>query len=97
MTTAFTVAFSILAADDAALLLAVGFRLESAALRWTGLALFALTLGKVVFVDMAELPGFYRVAAFFVLSVIMGAAAWGYQQFERRRHDGARKASHETA
>lgn len=82
----------------AAVLLAVGFKLDSAALRWTGLALFALTLGKVVLVDMSELPGFYRVAAFFVLSVIMGAAAWGYQKIERlRRAAKAEEASHETA
>jgi uncharacterized membrane protein len=73
----------------AALLLLIGFKLDSAALRWTGLALFALTLGKVVLVDMAELPGFYRVAAFFVLSIIMGAAAWGYQKIERLRRTAA--------
>jgi uncharacterized membrane protein len=82
----------------AAVLLAVGFKVDSAALRWTGLALFALTLGKVVLVDMSDLPGFYRVAAFFVLSVIMGAAAWGYQKIERlRRAAKAEGASHETA
>jgi uncharacterized membrane protein len=80
----------------AALLLLVGFKLDSAALRWTGLALFALTLGKVVLVDMAELPGFYRVAAFLVLSVIMGAAAWGYQKIERLRRIHSEEASHET-
>jgi uncharacterized membrane protein len=80
----------------AAVLLLVGFKLDSPALRWTGLALFALTLGKVVFVDMAELPGFYRVAAFFVLSVIMGAAAWGYQKIERLRRGTPREAGHET-
>jgi len=81
----------------AALLLLVGFKLDSAALRWTGLALFALTLGKVVLVDMAELPGFYRVAAFFILSVIMGAAAWGYQKIERLRRARSEEAGHETA
>ncbi len=81
----------------AAVVLLVGFRLDSAALRWTALGLFALTLGKVVFVDMAELPGFYRVAAFFVLSVIMGAAAWGYQKIERLRRARAEETNHETA
>jgi uncharacterized membrane protein len=80
----------------AALVLLLGFKLDSAALRWTALGLFALTLAKVVFVDMAELPGFYRVAAFFVLSVIMGAAAWGYQKIERRRHAESGEAGHET-
>jgi uncharacterized membrane protein len=82
----------------AAVLLAIGFKLDSAAIRWTALALFALTLGKVVLVDMADLPGFYRVAAFFVLSVILGAAAWGYQKIERqRRLDREREVDHANA
>jgi uncharacterized membrane protein len=80
----------------AAVVLLVGFKVDSAALRWTALGLFALTLGKVVIVDMAELPGFYRVAAFFILAVIMGAAAWGYQKIERLRRGKAGEASHET-
>jgi uncharacterized membrane protein len=80
-----------------ALLLGVGFKMDSAALRWTGLALFALTLGKVILVDMSNLPGFYRVAAFFALSVILGAAAWGYQKIERlRREARAKEADHAT-
>jgi uncharacterized membrane protein len=79
------------------LLLAVGFKLDSAPLRWTGLMLFALTLGKVVLVDMAELPGFYRIAAFFVSSIIMGVAAWGYQRFERMRNAKATEGRHEMA
>jgi uncharacterized membrane protein len=87
---------SVLWAAYAALVLLVGFKVGSAALRWTALGLFALTLCKVVFIDMAELPGFYRVAAFFVLSVIMGAAAWGYQKIERLRRAKAGEAGHET-
>jgi uncharacterized membrane protein len=61
-----------------------GFWQRSRPLRVMALALFGLTLGKVVIVDMADLPGIYRVAAFFVLAVIMGAAAWGYQRLETR-------------
>ena len=63
-------------------LLASGFRWRSAALRWGALGLFALTLSKVFLIDMASLPGFYRVAAFFVLAVMMGIAAWAYQRFQ---------------
>jgi uncharacterized membrane protein len=82
----------------AALLLVLGFRLDSRPLRWTALGLFALTMAKVVLVDMAALPGFYRVAAFFVLSVIMGAAAWGYQKIERAHRAGPAEATgHDTA
>jgi uncharacterized membrane protein len=76
---------SVLWAAYAALVLALGFRLRNRPLRWSALGLFALTLGKVVLVDMAGLPGFYRVAAFFALSVMMGAAAWGYQKLGAAR------------
>jgi uncharacterized membrane protein len=62
--------------------LAVGFRVKSRPVRATALGLFALTLGKVVLLDMAGLPGIYRVAAFFALAVIMGLGAWGYQRLE---------------
>jgi uncharacterized membrane protein len=81
----------------AAVLLGVGFWLNSGRLRWTGLGLFGLTLGKVVLVDMARLPGFYRVTAFLALALILGAVAWGYQRIERARRDAkAEGAGHET-
>ncbi len=76
---------SVLWAAYAALVLVLGFRLRSRPLRWSALGLFGLTLGKVVLVDMAGLAGFYRVAAFFALSVMMGAAAWGYQKLGAAR------------
>lgn len=60
--------------------LVVGLRLGSSPLRWTGLGLFALTFGKVFFYDTAELDGLYRVAVFLALSLMMAAAAWGYQK-----------------
>jgi uncharacterized membrane protein len=62
--------------------LGVGFWLHSRPLRVTALGLFGLTLAKVVLIDMAGLPGFYRILAFFALAVIMGAAAWMYQRIE---------------
>jgi uncharacterized membrane protein len=89
---------SVLWAAYAALILTLGFRLKSQPLRWTALGLFGVTLTKVVFVDMADLPGLYRVVAFFVLSVLMGAAAWGYQKLERlRRLDRREVVRHETS
>ena len=66
----------------AAVLLAAGFNWRSAVVRWSGLALFALTLCKVFLIDMSQLPGFYRVSAFLALSILMAGAAWGYQKFE---------------
>jgi uncharacterized membrane protein len=67
----------------AVVILAVGFWLRNEPLRWAALGLFGLTLGKVFLVDMAGLAGFYRVTAFFVLAVLLGLAAWGYQKVGR--------------
>lgn len=74
------VALSVVWALYAAAVLAVGFRLPSLPLRWGSLGLFGLTLAKVLLVDMARLPGLYRVAALLALALLMGAAAWGYQR-----------------
>lgn len=76
-------ALSILWAVFAAVLLAIGLRRNLAALRWAALGLFGLTLGKVLIVDMERLPGFYRVLAFLMLSIMMAAGAWGYQKVKR--------------
>jgi uncharacterized membrane protein len=78
-------ALSAVWAAYAVVLLAAGFRAGNAVLRWAALGLFMLTLAKVFLLDMAQLPGFYRVAAFFALSVMMGIAAWGYQRFQLGR------------
>jgi uncharacterized membrane protein len=75
-------ALSVVWAVYAALVLAAGFRLRSGAVRWAALVIFAVTLAKVVLVDMADLPGFYRVAALFALAVMMAGAAWAYQRLQ---------------
>lgn len=75
---------SILWAIYATGLLAVGFRTHVARLRWAAIGLFALTVGKVFFVDMSELNEIYRILAFFVLALFVGAAAWAYQRIEPR-------------
>lgn len=62
-------------------LLAIGFAARARLSRWTALGLFAITLSKVFLVDMAALDQIYRIAAFFVLALVLGAAAWAYQRF----------------
>ncbi|MGA2033370.1 MAG: DUF2339 domain-containing protein [Thermoguttaceae bacterium] len=69
----------------AAVVLGLGFWLRRRAMRWMALALFAATLAKVILVDMSGLPGFYRVATFFALSVMMAVAAWAYQRMNVRQ------------
>jgi uncharacterized membrane protein len=89
---------SVLWPSYAAVLLTLGFWLRSGLLRWTALGLFGLTLIKVVLVDMADLPGFYRVTAFLVLSLILGGAAWQYQKIgHARRQARAEEETHESA
>jgi uncharacterized membrane protein len=69
----------------AAIILTVGFLRNNRPLRWTALGIFGVTLLKVVFVDMAGLAGYYRVAAFFALSVMMALGAWIYQRIQFTR------------
>jgi uncharacterized membrane protein len=74
-------ALSVVWAAYAAAVLAAGFTLRTAPVRWAALALFGLTLAKVLLVDMAGLPGFYRVTALLALALMMGIAAWAYQRW----------------
>jgi uncharacterized membrane protein len=65
--------------------LGAGFYARQAWLRWTALGLYAMAAAKVFLIDMAELDELYRIAAFFVLALVLGAAAWAYQRFQPNR------------
>jgi uncharacterized membrane protein len=65
-------------------LVAAGFRLRQAALRWAGLAVFGLTLLKVMVIDISQLAQFYRIIAFFALGVLLLGVATAYQRIVRR-------------
>ena len=71
---------SVLWAVYAGVVLYFGFLLDSRPVRLTAQGLFGLTLVKVAFHDISQLPDFYRVAAFFVLALTMGLAAYAYQR-----------------
>lgn len=75
-----TVWISISWAIEAALLVAAGIWRRRPALRWTGLALFALTLSKVVLVEMAQLAPVYRIGSFLVLGALLVTASFLYQR-----------------
>ena len=68
-------ALSICWAVYAVVLLATGFWLRSDPIRWAALGVFFVTVLKVIFLDMSDLPGLYRVLAFLVLAVMMGVGA----------------------
>jgi len=68
----------------AGLMTAAGFRLQLRAWRVAGLALFGLTLVKVLLLDIPELRQFYRIVALLALGVVLLVVAWKYQRGLRR-------------
>ena len=67
----------------AAGVLSMGFYLRNSALRWVALGLFGITVGKVLFIDMANLEQLYRILAFVVLAAVLALAARAYQRLAR--------------
>ena len=65
-------------------LLAYGFWKDVRGVRLTGLAVAALSLGKVLVVDLAELQALYRVGSLALLAVITLLAARAYYRREKR-------------
>lgn len=73
-------ALSVLWSVYASVLMAIGFIRRTAAVRWAALSLFALTIVKVMLVDLAVLRQLYRIIAFFVLGLLLLIVAWGYHR-----------------
>ena len=63
-----------------AILLAAGFARRSAFLRWQGLILLAVSVGKVFLVDMSELSQGYRILSFLGLGVLLLGVSFVYQR-----------------
>lgn len=63
-----------------ALLLATGFWRRVAALRWQGLIVLCLAIGKVFLVDMRTLSAGYRVLSFLGLGALLMAVSFAYQK-----------------
>jgi uncharacterized membrane protein len=73
-------ALSVLWSIYAAVLAAVGFLRRSPAIRWSALSLFALTVVKVMLIDIAVLQQLYRIIAFLVLGLLLLVVTWGYHK-----------------
>jgi uncharacterized membrane protein len=73
-------ALSVLWSTYAAVLAAIGFIKRTAAVRWAALSFFALTVVKVMFVDITVLRQLYRIIAFLVLGLLLLLVAWGYHR-----------------
>jgi uncharacterized membrane protein len=63
---------------------AVGFAWRSSVCRYAGLALLAITLGKVLTVDMAEVRYAYRVLSFLGMGLLLVATSVGYSKLAPR-------------
>jgi len=59
-------------------LLLGGLRYSVRGLRYAGLALFVIVIGKVFFVDLADLESIYRIIAFIALGIVLFLAALLY-------------------
>jgi len=79
---AYTVAWAVFAFG----LLVLGLRLEVRAVRYAGLVLMGITLGKLLLHDTARLQQLYRIAAFVSVAVLSIVASFLYQRFQ---HSGA--------
>ncbi|MCA9048490.1 MAG: DUF2339 domain-containing protein [Planctomycetaceae bacterium] len=67
----------------ASVILILGFRLRRERLRWLSMVLFGVTVLKLFLIDMANVQQLYRILAFFVLAVVLGLVARGYQRFRQ--------------
>jgi uncharacterized membrane protein len=63
-----------------AALLAVGFRRQSALLRWQGLVLLAVTICKVFLLDTSTLSQGYRIISFLTLGALLLGVSFAYQR-----------------
>jgi uncharacterized membrane protein len=64
----------------ACLLILVGVRKSSSALRWQGLVLLGITVIKVFIFDLSFLERAYRIASFLVLGLVLLAVSFWYQK-----------------
>lgn len=60
-----------------------GLTWKSIALRWQGLALMAIAILKVFFIDLSFLTRFYRIVSFFALGLVLLGTSFVYQQMSK--------------
>jgi len=82
-------ALSLLWSVYAAMLAAIGFIRRAPAIRWAALSLFALTVIKVMLIDIAVLEQLYRIIAFLVLGLLLLVVAWAYHKVFHAKESSA--------
>ena len=78
------IAVSLLWGFYALALLAFGILRQKRAVRIPALTLFAVTVLKIFFLDLAGTPALYRVAGCMVTGAALIAGAWLYARFEQK-------------
>ena len=84
---------SLLWAFYAAVLIVIGIRRRYPPIRFTAIALFGITIGKVFLVDLSGLEGIYRVVGLMIVGAVLLAVSFLYQRVvtteprEREGHD----------
>lgn len=73
-------ALSVLWIGYALVLIVSGVFGKSAAIRWQGLGLLCVAIGKVFFLDLSFLTRFYRIVSFFVLGLVLLLVSFYYQR-----------------
>ena len=68
-------------------LVAIGFRRDYAPARYLAIALFALTLLKVMTKDIAELDRVYQMLSVLIVGALLVAASYLYQRMATRTPD----------
>jgi len=76
-------------------LLAIGFRLQHSPTRWTALGLLSVTILKLLFYDLSELGGVYRVLTFLVGAIVLAAAAAAYRRVRIAHAHGIAESSND--
>lgn len=84
-------AISVLWAIFSVALIGLGFVKKLSAVRYTAIGLFALTIIKVFFVDMANVATPFRIISFIVLGLMLIGASFLYYKFRDRLFDGEGK------
>ena len=73
-----------------AVLVAVGLIRRNASLRWIGMALLAITIVKVFFLDLRELDIVYKILALLGLGLVLIVVGFGYQRLVRDQAEQGR-------
>jgi uncharacterized membrane protein len=66
---------------EGVILFCAGFIMKDKVFRWGGFALFGVTIARVVYADMAQLPVIYKIISFIILGVLFLGVSFIYTKY----------------